>query len=242
MSTDNPVQEVLQELSTHPGQRLVWQRDSLQRALQIYFHHSDQLEALLLDFQSDIRDRGRSAITDEENDQFIVYLHDYFSAAYGVFTKAQDFQSEFYCSCTNENCSPHKCEDFEPYFSKLEESGLTEMGNYMNSLRVVVQKLRTPSLLTCTKYNFFSLNELDGVVIDRELLLEWIRESRNRTPAIEYLKERDEENLSLYSEVVDYRNANEKFYGWLFRNVKEQYAHQLRDRRIKLEELRNEPS
>lgn len=242
MSVDSGVQEILHELSTHPGQRLVWQRDSLQRALQIYFHHTDQLENLLLDFQSEIRDQGTDAITEEKNDQFLTYLHDYFSASYGVFAKAQDFQSEFYCDCANENCSPDSCNDFEPYFSKLQESGLTEMGAYMNSLRVIVQKIRTPSLLTFTKYNFFGLSNSDGVVIDRELLLDWVRESRDRAAAIEYLEEREEESLSLYSEVVDYRNANEMFYGWLFQDVKERYAHQLRDRRRKLEELQDETS
>jgi len=212
MAADDDIRELLEELSHHPGQRLVWQRDSLQRALQIYFHHTDQLEDLLLDFRSDIRSHGRDAITEDENDRFLVCLHDYFSASYGVFAKAQDFQSRFYCDCTNENCSPDSCDEFEPYLSKLRESGLTEMGAYMNSLRVVVQKIRTPSLITDTKYNFFSLDASDGVVIDRERLLDWVRESRDRAAAIGYLEDRDESYLRLYSEVVDYRAANEAFY------------------------------
>ncbi|QLH76380.1 hypothetical protein HZS55_03255 [Halosimplex rubrum] len=240
MAADDEVRELLEELSDHPGQRLVWQRDSLQRALQIYFHHTDRLEDLLLEFRSDVQSDGRGAITEDENDRFLICLHDYFSASYGVFSKAQDFQSRFYCDCTNENCSPDSCDEFEPYLSNLRESGLTEMGAYMNSLRVVVQKIRTPSLLTNTKYNFFDIDESDGVVIDRQLLLDWVRGSRDREAAIGYLEDRDDAYICLHSEVVEYRNANEEFYGWLFQDAKERYAHELRSRRTRLGELRDD--
>lgn len=227
---DEEFSNVLEELADHPGQHLVWQRDSLQRALQIFFRHTDSLVEFLDDVRQQPSTTGDRSVADEYNDEFVVKSHDYFSAAYGLFSKAQNFQSRWYCDCDSERCRPGRCEKFEPYFETLRESGLAERGNYINSIRVMTQKIQTPSLLTQTEYNFFGLKPETGVVINRQELLDWVKHD-NRKPAVEYLEEREGLYLDLRAEVRQYSECVEEFYGWLFADVEEEYAHLLRDRR-----------
>lgn len=221
---------VLSELADHRGQHLVWQRDSLQRALQIFFRHTDSFVAFLDEIRQQLSAEEGESLREEYNDEFLVKSHDYFSAAYGLFSKAQSFQSRWYCDCDNERCKPGRCESFEPYLDTLRESGLAERGNYINSVRVMTQKIQTPCLLTQTKYNFFGLESETGVVIHKQELLDWV-EHDNRKPAVEYLEERDGQYLDLRKEVRQYNECVEEFYGWLFADVEEKYAHLLRDRR-----------
>jgi len=233
---DEELSQALEELEDHDGQRLVWDRDSLQRALQIFFEHSDSLVTFLEDVSQQLSAGKNTSLSDEYNDQFLLQSHDYFSAAYGLFSKAQDFQSNWYCSCDRDQCSKDQCEKFEPYYHHLQESGLAKRGNYINSIRVVVQKLQTPCLLNHTKYNIFDLDPEIGVVINREELLKWVRRY-NRRSARTYLEAQESQYLDFLSEVQQYNDCVEEFYGWLFSDVKEEYAHLLRDRRRIIKEL-----
>lgn len=227
---DEAVRGLLDELADHSGQHLVWQRDSLQRALQLFFRNADSFVGFLEDVEARVTNREATPLTDEYDDTFLVESHNYFSAAYGLFSKAQKFQSKWYCNCENSHCRPEYCDEFEPYLRNLRESGLAERGNYINSIRVMVQKIQTPRLLEPTKYNFFGLEPGTGVVIHRDELLRWVRR-HDRTPAAEYLEGRNEPYLDLQTEVLRYNESVEKFYGWLFSDVREKYAHLLRDRR-----------
>lgn len=222
--------DVLDELADHSGQHLVWQRDSLQRALQIFFRHTDSFITFLDEVRDQLSVGKNNTLADEYHDEFLIESHDYFSAAYGLFSKAQSFQSRWYCNCENERCKPGRCDKFEPYLDNLRESGLAERGNYINSIRVMTQKIQTPSLLSQTKYNFFGLDPEIGVVIHRRELLDWVKQD-NRKPAVEYLEDRDGQYLDLREEVKQYSECVEDFYGWLFADIEEEYAHMLRDRR-----------